>query len=358
MDIPKEFPILTTILAVFSCNKARKKVLASLIVAIIRTRDVNLMVLAALQPSDASHENQYRKLQRFFREWTFCQTELALFILSRVPKPVGGYKLNLDRTNWQYGKKDINILTIGISVGKVSMPLIWETLPKSTKSGNSNIAQRMRLMRKLLKALPTQDIHSLTMDREFNGSKWLKWLDDKGVGFVLRLRRNTLVNGKSAGKYRSTRQAKSYDKSHVFKMNFYFGAKSIKKGRERMLYVISNKFPPREALELYQSRWGIEVLFGHLKKKGFNFENTRMTHKKKIDKLVAVLALAFLFTIGWGVLMREQVKINAHQKRKSVFRLGLDQLQKMLAHPNKHKDSLARFNRWVTGSLRPQIFVV
>ena len=54
-------------------------------------------------------------------------------------------------------------------------------------------------MNKLLKVLSVKDIHSLTLDREFNGSRWLKWLDDKGIGFVLRLRRNTLVNGKSAG---------------------------------------------------------------------------------------------------------------------------------------------------------------
>ena len=358
MGMSNDHPILITILAAFSFNKARKKVLAAIVLAVIKTRNVNLTVLAALQPSDASHESQYRKLQRFFEKWVFCQSEFAALILSKLPKPEGGYKLNIDRTNWEYGKKHINILTIGISIGKVSMPLIWKTLPQTTNRGNSNTKQRIALMNKVLKVLPAKDIHSITMDREFNGNEWLKWLDKKGVSFVLRLRRNVLVNGKSAGSCRTTRKAKSYQTSEVFGMDLYFGCKSIKKGRESKVYVVSNKFPPHEALELYRSRWGIEVFFGHLKKKGFNFENTHMTDKKKIDKLMAVLALAFLFTIGWGVLMKEKSTLNAHQKRKSVFRLGLDQLQKMLAEPSKYKDSLAQFKRWVTGSIEPSIFVV
>lgn len=358
MGMSKDHPILTTILTSFSFNKARKKVFAALIRAVIKTRDVNLMVLAALQPSDASHESHYRKLQRFFKEWAFCQLEFALFILLRVPKTEGGYKLNIDRTNWQYGKKHINVLTIGVSVGTVSVPLIWKTLPKATKRGNSSVKHRIALMNKVLKVLPAEDIHSITMDREFNGNEWLKWLDDKGVGFVLRLRRNTQVDGKSASSYRNTRQAKAYSKNKVFEMDLYFGCKSIKKGRESKLYVVSNKFPPHEAMELYRSRWGIEVFFGHLKKKGFNFENTHMTDKKKIDKLLAVLALAFVFTVGWGLIMREKITLNAHQKRKSVFRLGLDQLQKILAQPSKNKGSLDQFTQWVTGLIEPSFFVV
>ena len=354
----KNHPIISAIDRAFSFNKARKKIFSALILAVIKTRDVNLMQLAGLLPSKASHESQYRKLQRFFEKWDFCACELASFILSRIPKPEQGYKLNIDRTNWQYGKKHINVLTIGISLGKVSCPLIWKTLPKSTKRGNSKSEHRITLMNKLLKVLPAKDIHSITMDREFNGNDWLAWLDKRGIGFVLRLRRNTLVDGKSAGSYRSTRKAKTYSKNKVFERELYFGCKSIKKGRESKLYIVSNKFPPHEALELYRSRWGIEVFFGHLKKKGFNFENTRMAEKKKIDKLLAVLAFAFLITVGWGLIMREKTRLNAHQKRKSIFRLGLDQLQKIFAEPNDYKDSIDSFKRWVSGDVSPSNFVV
>lgn len=350
--------VLKSLSSHFSCNKARIKVLSGLIMGVIRARDVNLTVLASYQCSEASHQSHYRKLQRFFEKWVMPWQEIAKLTLSKIPKPVQGYNLNIDRTNWQFGKHHINILTIGICVGKVSIPLVWKTLPQTTKRGNSNAKQRIALMNKVLKVIDSKDIYCLTMDREFNGSTWLKWLNKHEIGWVLRLRRNTLVDGQSAGLWKSTRRAKSYQCKEVFKMELYFGAKSIKKGRETHIYVVSNKFPPLEALEIYKTRWAIEVFFGHLKKKGFNFENTHMKEKNKIDKLMAVLALAFLFTIGWGVIMKEKSNLNAHQKRKSTFRLGLDMLQQMLVKPSKHKEKSSLFKQWLTHTLQPSLFVV
>ena len=213
-------------------------------------------------------------------------------------------------------------------------------------------------MNKVLSVLPAKDIFCLTLDREFNGKTWLKWLDKKQVPFVLRLRKNTHINGKSASSYQATRVRKNPVRSDVFEMQLYFGAKTIKKGRAKYLYVVSNRFTPLEALEEYRHRWSIEVFFGHLKKKGFNFENTHMTDKLKIDKLVAVLALAFLFTIGFGLLLREHTVLNAHEKRKSVFRLALDTLDSMLDKPRKYKDLDYIFTRWLKSELEPHNFVV
>jgi len=124
------------------------------------------------------------------------------------------------------------------------------------------------------------------------------------------------------------------------------------------LYVVSNHLEPIEALETYKKRWSIEVLFGHLKKKGFNLESTHMKAAEKIDKLIAVLALSFLFTVGWGILLKENGDLNAHDKRKSTFRLALDLLQSMFEKPNKYKDKLSQFNTWIRSDLNPQFFVV
>jgi hypothetical protein len=51
-----------------------------------------------------------------------------------------------------------------------------------------------------------------------------------------------------------------------------------------------------DASEDSQTRWAIEVLFGHLKKKGIDLESTHLRDRRKIDKLLAVVSLAFLFT--------------------------------------------------------------
>ena len=85
---------------------------------------------------------------------------------------------------------------------------------------------------------------------------------------------------------------------------------------------------------------------------------THMAEKKKIDQLLPVLAFAFLITVGWGLIMREKTRLNAHQKRNSIFRLGLDHLQKIFAEPNDYKDFINSFNRWVSGEVSPLNFVV
>ena len=57
--------------------------------------------------------------------------------------------------------------------------------------------------------------------------------------------------------------------------------------------VISHGFQGAEALGIYRLRWGIEILFSHLKRRGYPFENTHMTKGYRIGKLMSVLAVAF-----------------------------------------------------------------
>ena len=98
--------------------------------------------------------------------------------------------------------------------------------------------------------------------------------------------------------------------------------------------------------------------FGHLNKKGFNLENTHMSHKVKMDKLIAVLDLSFLFTVGFGLLLQEKKTLNAHDKRKSAFCLAVDTLESMLCKPSKYKDSERIFDQWIESDVEPSIFVV
>jgi len=211
----------------------------------------------------------------------------------------------MDRTNWKHGKRHINILTIGVVINKIAIPIVWKVLPQATKRGNSNAQQRIKLFTELLKVMPAEDIYALTMDREFGGEQWLKWLDSKDIGYVVRIKKSILVNGKSAHKYPETKKGKKTKKTTyiVMGMPLFFANKVIQnKGRrDSHLYVVSNRFSGRDALALYRMRWGIEQLFSHLKKRGFDLEATHMTDASKLEKLFAIVSLAFLFVFfDWG----------------------------------------------------------
>ena len=84
----------------------------------------------------------------------------------------------------------------------------------------------------------------------------------------------------------------------------------------------------------------IECLFASLKTRGFNFENTHLVHLDRIEKLLAMLAIAFTLCHVCGIWQNEvePIKIKNHKRKsKSLFRCGLDFLRKLLFDPEKMK---------------------
>jgi len=325
-------------------NKARLHCMTSLVQGILYTRNVNLARIAASDKiddgSEAAESSKYRRFQRFFSNFEMPLEDLSRLIRCKIPKPSEGYTLSMDRTNWKFGKKHINVLTVGINVGSVCIPLAWKVLPQSTKNGNSNTKHRQWLIKSVLQVLPAQEIRVLLMDREFCGDEWLKWLDDHDIGFVLRIRKNTIVGERAAHEYKS----KPVDRLEVWGMALHFGGK-VEKGKR--IYVVSNRFKGKGALEIYRRRWGIEQLFSHLKKRGFNLEDTHLTDKKKLERMMGLVSVSFLLSYGWGLHLRTYEKQTAYYRRKSHYNYGLGRLTTMVTAPQKHESLIDEFFRWL-----------
>ena len=341
-------------------NLARLKCLTLLVSSLLRHRTVNLTILATQNLTGAKNESCYRRFQDFFLNCTLPLSSLGKFILRKIPKPFEGWTLSMDRTNWKYGKRHINILTIGVVVNKVAIPIVWKVLPQKTKRGNSNTSQRIAIFNRLLGIMNPKEVYVLTMDREFCGSKWLEFLDDKGIGYVLRIKSNTIVGGKHASARRKKRGEKAPKREEVWSMKVFFSRKFIQsKGRrDSHLYIISNRFSGKEALRLYRRRWGIEQLFSHLKKRGFDLEATHMKEPRKLEKLFALVTLAFLFSFGWGCQLRATRKTTKALKRKSLFRLGLEDILRLLSNPHLQSDEDRDFTRWLESPIFTSIFIV
>lgn len=321
--------------------------MTALIHGILKVKSVNLSMVSNAFEGDAKDSSVYRKFQRFFEKFDMPISDVSKLILAKIPCPNSGYILCMDRTNWQLGKRHINILTVGILVGKICVPIVWMGLPQSTKNGNSSSAHRKRIIRQLLEFLPSSNINALLMDREFLGSEWLEWLESKGIAYVLRIKKNTVVGKKLAHEHGSTPGVKSQEMQQIWDSELYFGSKKIKGNKEKDLFVVSNRFKGKTALEMYRMRWGIELLFSHLKKRGFNFEDTHMTDKKKQERLMAVLSLSFLYSYGWGLHLRTLEKQTKFLSRKSDFRYGLDSILKILYNPHKLNYLREYFFEWV-----------
>ena len=79
--------------------------------------------------SPADKASRYRRLQRFFAEVTIDFEMIASFIFRLFFVTNGCWYLTMDRTNWKWGKADINILTLGIAFKLTSRSKIMNKIP-------------------------------------------------------------------------------------------------------------------------------------------------------------------------------------------------------------------------------------
>ena len=319
-------------------NQARLRCFAMLVLAVIGQRTVSLVWLSKHPNAGAKSESVLRRFERFFAQAVITPRLIGSLILALAPKPPGGWILAMDRTNWKFGKSHINILTVTVILGKVGLPIAWLVLPKSTKRGNSRKHHRIKIMEDVLVILPAENIRALTMDREFVGKSWLGWLKLMEIPYVVRVKRNTLVGSyKADWLSRYGRWKKTVGEPHgVFGQQVHFAAKRIAKGRDPYLAVISWGFQGQEAIELYRLRWGIETFFSHLKKRGYNFEDSHMTKARSIEKMMGILAVAFAMCYHWGCVLEKKagIKLKKHGHRaKSIFRQGFEAIHAILKHP-------------------------
>lgn len=92
----------------------------------------------------------------------------------------------MDRTNWQWGKKNINILMLSITYIGIAIPLFWSLLDKK---GNSNTSERIVLMERFIIQFGKDKILGLLADREFIGADWFRWLKKKQFHFIIRIKK-------------------------------------------------------------------------------------------------------------------------------------------------------------------------
>ena len=327
-------------------HQARIVFLAQFILSLIRGRSTNLYRVAEFFQSKAHSESSYRRIKRFFADYTYCYEQLGKLILHWLK--LDSYTLCMDRTNWKFGSKHINYLVVAIAWQGASIPIAWTCLDKS--GGNSNADERIAVMRRVLKLIPASKINALLADREFIGHEWFKWLEEQSILCRLRIRENIPVLGKhgqdiKAGQLfwniKFNQTVTWHSKRRVSGVDLYIGARRTLKG---LLIVVATK-KPETMIEDYCKRWAIETLFGCLKSRGFDLESTHMTDLDRMDKLMGILALAFAWCLivgHWKYGESSLLPLNKHGRpAKSLFRLGLDMLRRILNNKCSKNDQIS-----------------
>jgi hypothetical protein len=350
-----------TLIATLSChldlNKSRVATFATLIIGCICARTVNLSHIASHFDSEAQLASNYRRLQRFFQYVRLDEDRLARVILALLGTQ-GPYTLCLDRTNWKIGRTHINLLVLCVVARRVRVPVLWSVLDKA---GTCNFTERSTLMRRALKCFDAGSIHVLLADREFIGSQWFDFLVENHIPYAIRVKKELhvqLADGRclslaSLFRKHKNRRVVSAHQGRFLTMNnapnqmLWFAAKRLGDGS---LLIVATSLPPQKGINLYRRRWQIECLFGDTKTRGLNLEDTRMTNPQKLSRLIAVVALA----IVWSHLCATDVKGLTNIKRathgyrrKSWFRTGFDALRQwIIQQPEKAANIWKK--RWIS----------
>lgn len=313
----------------FKWNKARLRFLTNFVTSLILCATVKLSRIALLINPDVKSESNYRGLQKFFKNFKMDYEEYAEFVISLLPKKERFY-LVMDRTNWKFGKTDINMLMLGIIYKKICFPLYWMLL---AKRGSSSTRERKELLSKAINLLGKDRIAALLGDREFIGVYWFKYLIEQNIEFHIRLPKQIKIGSVLKENRKSITYIFRFWKENVkidvpkaldicgFKL-YISGMKS----KKDYCIVVSSK-DNLDSLEKYQQRWTIENMFGAFKSRGFNFEDTHMTDLEKLRKLIVLVSIAYLWCVLVGLWISESITIRIMKhgrKQISIFRKGFD----------------------------------
>lgn len=300
-------------------------------------------------------ESNYKRLIRFFNisdqdkeslsKSLLCVSFCILGLKGKKPK-----FLTLDGTSWEYGIKKIHLITLGVVINGVSIPICWEDLDKK---GTSNYSERKAL---LDKACQWYDLKGMILlaDREYIGEQWFKYLVDKGLGFVIRVKKKVYkdyIDDQRIGSNKLFKHQKwryiglereavkqIYKNVGVAKQIVIQGKKYTfvvfknpkADPKEPLVYFISTLKKKQKIVRAYPIRWKIECCFKHLKSNGFNLEDLNFKKSEKIKLMMAIVSFLYTLCVHQGMLAYSSFKKSDYKKYQngtitlavSIFRKG------------------------------------
>lgn len=334
------------------------KFLAAFLVGLLTCQKARFAKIANAMPGSARPESQEMRLRRYLDHPCLSRAAVARTLAALLPRRAP-WVLALDRTNWERGERDVNLLSLAVVVGKTAVPLLWCDL---SRPGNSDTTERILLLEEFVTLFGRDSIRLITADREFIGADWLAWLHQQRLPFLIRIRKDDLLTHadgtcQEALGFFTRRADACRNKKQPWDLwgtPVHVGGKRLtsqpgkgkqagKARKQDWLIVVSNR-PAADLLALYRLRWGIETLFQALKGRGFDLEGCATP---RLERFLGLLALGYLWSLRTGMALegRHPTRPLKHGRLPvSWFRRGLDYLHRLLA-PLAGRADQAAFDR-------------
>jgi hypothetical protein len=322
---------------------SRINCLTAFIFSIIQSRTISLPQIAVCMCCENMQSN-YRRLQRFLKEMRFSSGQLAYLIAAILNLDKNtGWTLVMDRTNWKFGKKHINILFLAVCKQNLAIPLFF-TFLRGKKCGNSNQKDRIDLIEKFIKTFGKKCVGLILGDREFIGAIWINYLIRNKLPFCIRLKEGWQKVSLADGRLVEVKKCfPSLKKGEVRSLGLRQLGESKKsamchitglRSRTGEWVIVAHSEQLDNPCEIYRQRWQIETMFKAMKTGGFDVESTHITCPKMLECLIAVLSITYAICYQMGTIVTQEIPPKPKKHGywpKSVFRYGLDKLRQAVA---------------------------
>jgi len=285
-----------------------------------------------------------------------------------VPYAVSGHQELVVALDWTDFDADgqATIMLTQLSRHGRSVPLVWQTVEKSTLAGQRN-AYENDVLSRLHQTLPPGVAVTVVADRGFGDTKLLEALTATwGFGYVIRLRNNIYVTSAKGerraarewvganGRARTLRQAAVTGEKYPVPTVVCVNATAM---AEPWCLVASDpKASAKTLMTLYGKRWSIETTFRDAKDlrfgMGLSHLHTKSTARRDRLLLVGALAIVLLTLLGGAgehLCYDRMLKANTVKRRThSLFNQGAMLYNWMPTMPDKYFEPLMkRFNEMV-----------
>jgi hypothetical protein len=347
---------------------SQAKTLGVLVASAMRCERVSLANIGRSMLGSAKHQIK--------RCWRFCANQrvesanamqgVVKRLIKKRSKPL------LVAFDWVDIKGYQTLMASAVLKGR-SVPLCWASCRGHTYDGQrSRNAFEESLLLILRSMIPRQMNVILLADRGFGRTALACFCRQQGFHYLIRIQPNVKVKSKDyCGKlldYPVKKGIARVLKDVLYRSDGFVNQnvvvrwrRDLPKTRDECWFLMTDLSGRAEALaKLYGTRMTIEQLFrdGKNKRNGWSLRDTQLRTPERLDRLLLILAIAYILLCGVGLMARKEHAPGAwcsaskasKKQQCSMFRIGMIMLQKITVSPPKAFAAIFELSEEVAGN--------